>query len=312
MRHARLVAMLSLGSLAAATAYGEVVVFDNLTPNDSMAVASRPASGSAFEIEAGDDFILGSHTSLTSASFIGLIVNPTGGPTSISEINAEIYRVFPLDSDVGRTSGPPKFSTPQVPTRVNSPADVEFDGRDSAMSGQLSFTSAILSNTFTALNSVQPGGIHPMPGQTTGGNGPVTGQEVEVDVTFESPIDLASGHYFFVPQVLLSNGAQFEWLSASRPISGAGTTPIMPDLQAWTRDQFLDPDWLRVGTDIVGGEIPPTFNLAFKISGTQSVPEPGALGLFAVGIVGLIVTRRHRSVPPARPDAPPLGGQLKS
>ena len=26
------------------------------------------------------------------------------------------YRVFPNDSDVGRTSGPPTFSTPQVPT----------------------------------------------------------------------------------------------------------------------------------------------------------------------------------------------------
>jgi hypothetical protein len=53
--------------------------------------------------------------------------------------------------------------------------------------------------------------------------------------------------------VTLANGAQFYWLSASRPISGAGTTPFNPDLQAWTRDANLDPDWLRVGTDIVGG-----------------------------------------------------------
>jgi hypothetical protein len=38
----------------------------------------------------------------------------------------EIYRVFPKDSDVGRTSGPPTFSTPQVPTRANPPSDVEL------------------------------------------------------------------------------------------------------------------------------------------------------------------------------------------
>jgi len=293
MRHARSLTMLSLGCLVVTTAAG-AELYNNLTPNNSMAVATRPDSAGAFEIEAGDDFILGTQTSLTSASFIGLIVNSSGGATTISDVTTEIYRVFPLDSNVGRTSGPPNFSTPQVPTRVNSPSDVAFDSRDSAMTGQLSFTSTVLSSTFTALNSIQPGGVHAFPDQTTGGNGPLTGEEVEIDVNFTSPIDLATGHYFFVPQVLLSNGAQFEWLSASRPISGAGTTPIMPDLQAWTRDAKLDPDWLRVGADIVGGTTPPTFNLAFELSGTSSVPEPGPLGLLAIGMLGLITVRRPR------------------
>jgi len=293
MRHARSLTMLSLGCLVVTTAAG-AELYNNLTPNNSMAVATRPDSAGAFEIEAGDDFILGTQTSLTSASFIGLIVNSSGGATTISDVTTEIYRVFPLDSNVGRTSGPPNFSTPQVPTRVNSPSDVAFDSRDSAMTGQLSFTSTVLSSTFTALNSIQPGGVHAFPDQTTGGNGPLTGEEVEIDVNFTSPIDLATGHYFLVPQVLLSNGAQFEWLSASRPISGAGTTPIMPDLQAWTRDAKLDPDWLRVGADIVGGTTPPTFNLAFELSGTSSVPEPGPLGLLAIGMLGLITVRRPR------------------
>jgi len=293
MRHARSLTMLSLGCLAVTTAAG-AELYNNLTPNNSMAVATRPDSAGAFEIEAGDDFILGTQTSLTSASFIGLIVNPSGGATTISDVTTEIYRAFPLDSNVGRTSGPPTFSTPQVPTRVNSPSDAAFGSRDSAMTGQLSFTSTVLSATFTALNSIQPGGIHAFPDQTTGANGPLTGEEVEIDVNFTSPIDLATGHYFFVPQILLSNGAQFEWLSASRPISGAGTTPIMPDLQAWTRDAKLDPDWLRVGTDIVGGTTPPTFNLAFELSGTSSVPEPGPLGLLAIGMLGLITARRPR------------------
>jgi len=293
MRHARSLTMLSLGCLVVTTAAG-AELYNNLTPNNSMAVATRPDSAGAFEIEAGDDFILGTQTSLTSASFIGLIVNSSGGATTISDVTTEIYRVFPLDSNVGRSSGPPNFSTPQVPTRVNSPSDVAFDSRDSAMTGQLSFTSTVLSSTFTALNSIQPGGVHAFPDQTTGGNGPLTGEEVEIDVNFTSPIDLATGHYFLVPQVLLSNGAQFEWLSASRPISGAGTTPIMPDLQAWTRDAKLDPDWLRVGADIVGGTTPPTFNLAFELSGTSSVPEPGPLGLLAIGMLGLITVRRPR------------------
>jgi hypothetical protein len=151
-----------------------------------------------------------------------------------------------------------------------------------------------LSPTFTALNSVQPGGIHPSPVQTTGGNGALTGQEVQFNITFTTPFDLAADHYFFVPQVLLTNGGQFYWLSASRPISGAGTTPFAPDLQAWTRDEFLDPDWLRVGTDIVGGTTPPTFNAAFSLNGTV-VPEPSTIVLLvtALTIIGL---RRCRAV----------------
>jgi hypothetical protein len=224
-----------------------------------------------------------------------MMVPGTAGAPSVAEIVIEIYRVFPKDSDVGRTSGPPVFSTPAVPTRVNSPSDVAFDSRDSAAS-ELTFSTTVLNNTFTALNSVQPGGIHPEPGQATGGNGPLTGQEVQFDVTFATPFDLVADHYFFVPQVLLSNGGQFYWLSASRPISGAGTTPFpagVTDLQAWTRDANLDPDWLRVGTDIVGGTTPPTFNAAFLLNGT-AVPEPSSIAL-ALGALAAALVRRRRA-----------------
>ena len=225
------------------------------------------------------------------ASFVGLIVPGTGGTPSISEVVAEMYRVFPNDSNTARTSGPPTFSTPQVPTRVNSPSDDAFVSRDSA-SG-LTFSTSVLAATFTALNSVQPGGIHPSPLQTTGGNGPLTGQEVQLNLTFTAPFNLPADHYFFVPQVALTNGGQFYWLSASRPISGAGTTPFAPDLQAWTRDANLDPDWLRVGTDIVGGATPPTFNTAFSLDGT-AVPEPSTLLLFGTGLAGVWAWRRKR------------------
>src|SRR5215467_1257588 len=157
------------------------VIYNNLPPNNLMAVATRPEVGSSFEIEAADDFVLGSQTLITSASFVGLLVPGTGGTPTISDLVVEMYRVFPNDSNVGRTSGPPTFSTPQVPTRVNSPSDVAFESRDSA-AGELTFNSSVLSSTFTALNSVQPGGIHPMPDQTTGGNASLTGQEVQINV----------------------------------------------------------------------------------------------------------------------------------
>ena len=276
----------SLVMLLGTPAFADVI-YNNLTPNNLMATAVRPDTA-AFEIEAGDDFFLATGARINSASFDGLLVPaPGGGGTpAISQVLVEIYRVFPLDSNTART--------PNVPTRANSPSDVAFDSRNSA-AGQLMFTSQQLSVTFSALNSVQPGGIHPSPNQTTLGNGPVTGQEVQLNVTFTTPFNLPPDHYFFVPQVLLTNGGQFFWLSASRPISGAGTTPFpagVTDLQTWTRDAMLDPDWLRVGQDIVGGSPFPTFNAAFSLDGT--VPEPSTLLLVGSGLVGFAMHIAHR------------------
>src|SRR5262249_50985223 len=41
-------------------------------------------------------------------------------------------------------------------------------------------------------------------------------------------------------------------------------TPFMGDLHEWIRNAALDPDWLRVGTDIVGAG---TFNTTFSLAG---------------------------------------------
>jgi hypothetical protein len=216
----------------------------------------------------------------------------------VGEVRVEIYRVFPNDSDVGRTSGSPPFSTPQVPARLNSPADVELEDRDTA-SGNLNFTIKDM-GAFNVLNTVQPGGIDPEPGQTTGGDGKVTGEEVQFNVTFSTPFVLPADHYFFVPQVEVTDAdGNFLWLSASRPISG-GTGPFVGDLQEWTRDANLDPDWLRVGTDIVGGAMPPTFNAAFSLSGS-AIPEPSTwammlLGFAGVGFAGYRTSRRAAPV----------------
>jgi len=284
-------------------AAADTFVFNTGAPDGLMATATRPASGSNFEIETGDDFVLTQPTSITQAAFTGLI--PSGA--SITNVVVEVYHVFPTDSDVGRTSGPPTFSTSQVPTRVNSPADVEIaEANRSLSAGSLSIIPIIQNPTFTAANSVQPGGIHPMPGQTTGGNGPVTGQEVQINVNFTTPITLPADHYFFVPQVSLSgDGNNFFWLSAPRPIDpSTGGIPFPPgftDLQSWTRDQMLDPDWLRIGSDIVGPTpaTGPTFNAAFVLNGV-AVPGPivgaGLPGLILACGALLVLVRRRRQL----------------
>ena len=277
----------SLAVVLALPACADSFFFSTGNPDGKIAAASRPGTG-AFEIETGDDFVLSTQTAIHSATFVGLL---TGGATAsdIGEVRVEMYRIFPKDSDVGRTSGPPTFSTAQVPTRVNSPSDVEFDDRDTA-SANLSLTASDL-GTFTANNSVLPGGIHPKPGQTTGGDGAVTGEEVQFDVTFSTPFDLPADHYFFIPQVEVSGG-DFLWLSAPRPIVAPGTPfPAgSTDLQAWTRDEFLAPDWLRVGTDIVGGT---TFNMTFSLTG-ETVPEPSSCILLGSALLAFAAAGRKK------------------
>jgi hypothetical protein len=261
-------------SMLAMSASAGPFFFSTGNPDGLMATASRPSAGGGIEIESADDFGLTNATGITNATFTGLI---TPG-SNITEVIVEIYRVFPNESTF-----PPSGD---VPTRTNSPSDIALASRDSA-AGELSFTTSTLSTDFTANNSVL-NGINPKPNQQTDGEGPVTGDEVMFNVTFMTPFDLLPDHYFFVPQVQLDSG-EFYWLSAPKPIVAPGTPfPAgFSDLQSWIRNENLAPDWLRVGTDIVGpppqGGAAPTFNAAFSLSG-QEIPEPATLLLIALGL----------------------------
>jgi len=266
--------VLAFARVAAGT---PVALYSNLQVTNGMAAASRPISSGVAEIEAGDDFILnGGGALITEFKFIGLATRGLND-LAVAGTNLEIYRVFPKDS------GP--FDN-RVPTRANSPSDVAFTEKDFA--DLASLTATVIAQSFTAGNSVL-NGINPSPFQTTQGEGPVTGTEIMFDAVLKTPFFLPADHYFFVPQIESLLG-QFYWLSASRPIAAPGT-PINPDLQAWIRNGNIDPDWLRIGTDIVGGATPPTFNMAFEVDG-DVVPEPATLLLFGTGIAAL--ARRAR------------------
>jgi hypothetical protein len=249
-------------------AAADAFMFSTGNPDGRMATATRPESPGKIQIETADDFALTAQTSITQATFTGLI--PLGASlSSIKNVEIEFYHVFPTDS-VNPPSG-------NVVSRTNSPADVEIAAatRDGA-AGSLSFTPSLVNSSFMVANTVI-NGINPKPNQFTGGEGPATGQEVLISVSFLPPVDLPADHYFFRPEVQLSSG-NFFWLSAAGPPNFDG------DLQTWIRNDDLAPDWERVGTDVVGGTTPPTFNASFSLTGV-AVPGP----IVGAGIPGLIL-----------------------
>ena len=278
-------AAVALGLLAATPAAATPAFFFSTgNPDGLIATLARPSSAGKLETETADDFVTPAHTLITNATFTGLLV---GGatPTNVTDVEIELYHVFPIESAL-----PPDG---KVLTRVNSPSDNNFAASD-ALLGQLSFTTKVIQQTFMAKNSVA-NGIFPQspppPGQFTGGEGPVTGEEVQFNVTFNTPIALGEDHVFFRPEVALNDpNSDFYWLSAPKPI-GAGGTPFATDLQTWIRNDgpgALAPDWERIGTDVTHQG---PFNAAFSLTGV--IPEPGTVILLGTGLLGLALVRRR-------------------
>ena len=273
-----------LGLWLVTPAYADLFSFSTGTPDGLLGALSQPTAPGTLETETADDFILSQATFISGAVIVGLI--PPGTPLAdISNVEVEVYHVFPTDSDVGRTSGPPTFPTAEVPARLNSPADVEIDDatRD-ASDGTLNFSADLLSANFAVQNTVVTG-IKRKPDQTTRGDGPATGEEVQISMVFTPPILLRADHYFFRTEVQVSGG-EFLYLSAPKPIVPPGT-PFTGDLQAWIRNSDLVPDWLRIGTDIIGGTPAPTFNMTFSLIGATIAGTPGHARCRGQSISGL-------------------------
>jgi hypothetical protein len=259
-------------------AAADAFMFSTGSPDGRIGTLSAPGGGPGqSQAETADDFVLSQPTTLNQATFTGLL--PSGASlSSIINVEIEFYHVFPTDS-VNPPSG-------NVVSRTNSPADVEIAAatRD-ALAGSLSFSASVVNPSFSVANTVV-NGIFRKPNQFTGGEGPATGEEVLINVTFLTPVDLPADHYFFRPEAALSSG-NFLWLSAAGPLPG--------DLQTWIRNDNLAPDWERIGTDVTGQG---PFNASFSLTGV-AVPGPVAgaglpgLLLASGGLLGWWRRRRH-------------------
>ena len=250
----------------ATPAWADPFVFSTGNPDGRLGALSQPARSGKLETEAADDFVLTETTSIAQATITGLI--PPGTPlTNITDVEVEVYHLFSKDSAI-----PPSGN---VPSRVNSPSDVEIDDATrQAGLGTLEFSTGLLNPSFSVANTVITG-INKKPNSTTLGEGPAMGEAVQITITFNPPIFLPADHYFFRPEVQVAGG-DFLYLSAPRPIVSPGT-PFIGDLQAWIRNSALAPDWLRIGTDIIGGSPAPTFSMTFSLTG-DTVPRAGTPG----------------------------------
>src|SRR5215468_11116376 len=102
-----------LGLWLATPACADLFSFSTNNPDGLLGALSQPTAPGTLETETADDFILSQATFISGAAIVGLI--PPGTPlTDIGTVEVEVYHVFPTDSDVGRTSGPPLFPTAAV------------------------------------------------------------------------------------------------------------------------------------------------------------------------------------------------------
>ncbi len=190
-----------------------------------------------------------SQTIISSATFVGLLTN---GAT-VGQLRVEIYFEF---CPTTPTSPGPAVPRPSQPLRF-PPGSIRPRTLSSTIVIPLPAT--YLSQprywgTFTAYDSVLPGRHCPPTGPDYRWERCNHRRGGAVQCHLLLSVDLPQDHYFCARQVEIVEPAAFFWLSATTDRS-AGGTPFpagCTDLQAWTRDQFLDPGLAARCTDIAG------------------------------------------------------------
>src|SRR5216684_3528262 len=87
--------------LLSGTALADSFFFSTGDPDGKIATLSRPLSPGGIQTETADDFTVTSSIVINQATFAGLV--PLGAPlSSISDVEVELYHVFPGESDTNR------------------------------------------------------------------------------------------------------------------------------------------------------------------------------------------------------------------
>lgn len=101
----------------ATPAFAASFSFSTGDPDARLGALSRPQSAGGVETETADDFVLTHTTVIRGATITGLLTSGAT-PADIANLEIEVYHVFNADS-----VDPPSNN---VPTRANSPSDVEI------------------------------------------------------------------------------------------------------------------------------------------------------------------------------------------
>jgi len=177
---------LALGLIFATSLWSADFSFTTGNPDGLLGAASRRASPGKLETETADDFTLDQTTVIRRATIVGLVPSGTK-PEDVKEVEVELYHVLPLGSAI-----PPSG---KVPSRVNSPSDVEIGTATRAgNSGNLTFSTNVLNSNFGVGNTVV--NIIKIATAPPGGEGSTAGEQVGITITFSSPILLPGGALF--------------------------------------------------------------------------------------------------------------------
>src|SRR5215469_11340836 len=97
---------LAVAALASTPAVAAPFFFSTGNADGQLGALSRRPSAGKIETETADDFVLQQTTAITQATITGLI--SAGTPLqSISNVEVELYHIFPLDSDTSRLPNVP-------------------------------------------------------------------------------------------------------------------------------------------------------------------------------------------------------------